>query len=270
MWPLYGTCRSRHVFAADASAASTLPTFVVKRAGSGVFVSPPPQPAQKLPELGSFGSLFHVTLSCAAAWIASYSFGATTRGSSLTHDLTPGMCLIEFSSTADGWVCRRRTRPGRAGGRRGRAASRDADVVHVRVLAGDLAGMSMRGKRVPTSLYGRPASRGATPGCSVAGHRDVEQLAAEQLAVRDGLAAAETTPLLRVRLADRTPAASGPCRAALRAAPRRRAHRQARVRIAVLPPRRSRSREVRARVGSWSQDDVRALRRRIAMNRGAP
>jgi len=55
-------------FAELASAASTLPTLVVKRAGLVVFVSPACRSQlQKLPEPASFGSDFHTTLSCAAA-----------------------------------------------------------------------------------------------------------------------------------------------------------------------------------------------------------
>ena len=55
----------------------------------------------------SFGSLFQTTFSWAAAWIASYSFGATTARKLLTWTTcAPGMCLIELSSTLTGkWFC---------------------------------------------------------------------------------------------------------------------------------------------------------------------
>ena len=75
------------------------------------------------------------------------------------------------------------------------------------------AGMSIRGGpgAFPTSVYAVagfvPGQPGARPVGSVEArrHRDVEQLAADQVAVGDGLAAADTTPLLTVRLPTGTP-----------------------------------------------------------------
>ncbi len=64
---------------------------------------------QKLPEVPepNFGSLFHTTFSCEAAWIASYSRSATTaRKFSIRTTCAPGMLLIEPSSTLTGvWFC---------------------------------------------------------------------------------------------------------------------------------------------------------------------
>src|SRR5215207_8551228 len=96
------------VFADAASAPSTLPVAVVKRAGFVVLVSPAWRSHdQKLPEPGSFGSLFQTTFSWPAAWIALYSCGATTARKLPTRTtLAPGMCLIDDSSTLTGkWFC---------------------------------------------------------------------------------------------------------------------------------------------------------------------
>src|SRR3954454_18726738 len=74
------------VFAPDAIAAWTPPVSAVNRAGFVAFVSPALRSHdQKLPAPPSpnFGSLFQVTFSSAAAWIASYSIGATTAMKSL-------------------------------------------------------------------------------------------------------------------------------------------------------------------------------------------
>src|SRR5947199_4775545 len=108
-WPLYAYLYvALTTFAELASAASTLPTFVVKRAGLVVFVSPACRSQlQKLPEPESFGSDFQTTLSCAAAWIASYSFGATTARKLFTWTTCAfGMWAIDFGSTLIGkWFC---------------------------------------------------------------------------------------------------------------------------------------------------------------------
>src|SRR5579884_1921318 len=100
-WPLYGyvyvcftTC------AAEASAASTLPV------SANVFVATfPPLSSLRIwlqmsPLDGSAGRGPHLTCSSAAAWIASYSLGATTpRKLFLRTMRTPGMWLIDEAST---------------------------------------------------------------------------------------------------------------------------------------------------------------------------
>src|SRR3954449_11452410 len=102
--PLYGTLYVPDTtWAADASAASTLPlfTFIVWRA---VAESPSARICLKrLPLDGSVGISDHFTLSCACAWIAAHSSGATTpRKSFLRTTLAPGMWAIEPSSTDTG------------------------------------------------------------------------------------------------------------------------------------------------------------------------
>src|SRR5436190_23085483 len=156
-WPLYAYLYvAVSTFAELASAASTLPTFVVKRAGLVVFVSPACRSQlQKFPDPESFGSDFQTTFSCAAAWIASYSFGATTARKLLTcTTLTFGMCEIDFGSTLIGkWFCDV-TAPCPCG-RTTRACSirgirRLCTYVYVPVT---LSGMSTRIGAVPRSLY---------------------------------------------------------------------------------------------------------------------
>src|SRR5438046_10707610 len=85
-WPLYAYLYvAVRTFAELASAASTLPTFVVKRAGLVVFVSPACRsPLPKLPEPARFGSDFQTTLRRAAASISSSSLDAPTPGRLLT------------------------------------------------------------------------------------------------------------------------------------------------------------------------------------------
>src|SRR4051794_21121885 len=95
--------------------------FVVYRAGFVWFVSPAlrSQP-QKFAVGVSFGSSFQTTLSCAAAWIASYSFGAVTaRKLPTCTTFTFGMWLTDDASTLCGklfcdvtppWPCGRTTR----------------------------------------------------------------------------------------------------------------------------------------------------------------
>ena len=52
---------------------------------------------------GRIGFVFHTTFSCAAAWIASNSFGATTPRKLFTcTTCAPGMCAIELASTLTG------------------------------------------------------------------------------------------------------------------------------------------------------------------------
>ena len=52
---------------------------------------------------GRIGFVFHTTFSCAAAWIASNSFGATTpRKLSTWTTFAPGMCAIDLASTLTG------------------------------------------------------------------------------------------------------------------------------------------------------------------------
>ena len=52
---------------------------------------------------GRIGFVFQTTFSCAAAWIASYSFGATTPRKLFTcTTFAPGMCAIEVGSTLTG------------------------------------------------------------------------------------------------------------------------------------------------------------------------
>jgi hypothetical protein len=56
--------------------------------------------SNSFPPGSTFGGAAHLTFNCAAAWMASYSFGATTpRKSFLRTTRAPGMCLIELSST---------------------------------------------------------------------------------------------------------------------------------------------------------------------------
>ena len=83
----------------------------------------------------SFGSFFQTTFSWAAAWIASYSFGATTARKLPTWTtLTPGMCLIELASTLSGkWFCEVTAPWPRGPHDAGVEHPRDADVVDVRV-----------------------------------------------------------------------------------------------------------------------------------------
>ena len=58
----------------------------------------------RFPALGSVGIGAQVTFNCAAAWIASYSFGATTATKSLTRTTwAPGMWLIEVGSMLSGF-----------------------------------------------------------------------------------------------------------------------------------------------------------------------
>ncbi len=53
----------------------------------------------RLPVVGRIGLSCQVTLSCAAAWIASYSSGATTpRKFPCCKTFTFGICAIEFGS----------------------------------------------------------------------------------------------------------------------------------------------------------------------------
>src|SRR5262249_60663584 len=61
---------------------------------------------QKLAELPdpNFGSLFQTTFSCAAPWIALYSFGAATATKlPIRTTRAPSMFLIELSSMEIGW-----------------------------------------------------------------------------------------------------------------------------------------------------------------------
>ena len=52
---------------------------------------------------GRIGLVFHTTFSCAAAWIASNSFGATTpRKLPTCTTFAPGMWAIDFASTLIG------------------------------------------------------------------------------------------------------------------------------------------------------------------------
>ena len=74
------------VFAALARPASTNgPESVVKRGGFVVFVSPAVRshPQKLLLGWGKPSFVSQTTFNCAAAWIASYSFGATTERKSL-------------------------------------------------------------------------------------------------------------------------------------------------------------------------------------------
>ena len=127
----------------------------MKRAGLVVFVSPAWRSHdQKLPEPASFGSFFQTTFSWAAAWIASYSFGATTARKLPTWTtLAPGMCLIDDASTLTGkWFCEvtapwprgRTTRAWSIPGTRMLCT-----YVYLPVI---LPGRSMRGDVVPTIL----------------------------------------------------------------------------------------------------------------------
>jgi hypothetical protein len=85
--------------AAEARPPSTLPATVV------VFTIWPALSCARswltmLPSPGRIGFAFHLTFSCAAAWIASYSFGATTARRLLRRTIfTFGRCLIELAST---------------------------------------------------------------------------------------------------------------------------------------------------------------------------
>lgn len=103
----------------------------------------------------------HVTFSCDAAWIASYSVGATTP-TKLPRRTTwaPGMLLIELSSTLRtvklagpplGPVPRRFAAPR---GRTGRPWSMPGTRTFWMYVyfPETLSGMSIRGTRVPTTL----------------------------------------------------------------------------------------------------------------------
>ena len=174
-----------------------------------------------------------VTFSCAAAWIASYSCGATTpRKLPFWRTFAPGMWLIERRRrpTAPSGSCRHRRRPGRAAGRYGRgscpgtgccarrctcrspspgcrsaAARGDADQ---RVLAhGFVSGWREAGT-------GGSEDRGRASGVARA-HLTLKSLPPTRCAVGDGLAAARDDAL-RDGEASR-PARRGssrPCRAA--------------------------------------------------------
>ena len=99
-----------YVFAADFIAASRLafvPACAAMRAGALPALSWSRIHFQRFPLPEMTGGSDHCTLICAAAWIASYSFGATTPSTLPTCTIfTPARCLIEFSSilTATGFV----------------------------------------------------------------------------------------------------------------------------------------------------------------------
>ena len=167
---------------ADASAVSTLPVFAAIRAGAlparVVLAHLLAQVARRRQRSGVSA---HFTLSCAAAWIASYSVGATTpRKSPLRTTCAPGMCLIELSSTETAsrfvpspyapWPRGRTTRPCSIPGTR--------MFCDVGVLAGrPCPGCRSAATRcVPTSLYcaDRLRRRDCPASSVAAGDRDVE------------------------------------------------------------------------------------------------
>ena len=176
---------------------------------------------------GRIGLVFHTTFSCAAAWIASYSFGATTpRKLPTCTTFAPGMCAIELRVDADRDVrVVRVRRPGRAAAPRGRAASRAPG----RCARTCSSRSPCPGCRRATTAFGsssdrlvgrRTASTAPRPGCRLTfAHRDVEELAADELAVGDRLAAARDDALVDREARDRARRASSrPCRAAPAAA----------------------------------------------------
>ena len=88
------------VFAADLRPASTLPLFTVNTAFAWPAASWARICLQRLPGVGRMAVSFQVTLSWAAAWIASNSLGATTaRKSPWRTTCAPGMCEIELGSS---------------------------------------------------------------------------------------------------------------------------------------------------------------------------
>ena len=138
-----------------------------------------------LPEI--VGGSAHSTFSWAAAWIASYSFGATTpRKSPRRTTCTPGMCLIELSSTERISVARP-VAVGALAARPHEPAVQHpghADVVHVGVRARSpwpgcrsagtraIADELVRARRLRRRLARVERRRG---------HRDVEELVADEL-----------------------------------------------------------------------------------------
>ena len=150
---------------------------------------------------GRIGVSAHLTLSCAAACTTWYSTGPTTaRKSPSRTTLTFGRCLIELSSTDSGFAKPSVSHgpwPGRI--QRRVQHAREPDVVRV----GELAATPSPGcRRAAPSC--RPACTGSTgfAGADAVLQRrrrqvDVEELAADELAVGDGLAAARDDALAR-------------------------------------------------------------------------
>src|SRR5690348_32263 len=149
-WYVY-VCET--VFAAAAIPASMLPLLTVNAAFARPAASWARICLKSPPGVGRIELSFHVTLSCDAAWIASYSRGATTpRKSPWRTTRAPGRFLIELSSTEmigapvpNGPCPRgRTTRPWSMPGTRMLCT-----YVYVPAI---FAGRSTRGTRVPTTL----------------------------------------------------------------------------------------------------------------------
>src|SRR5215469_4954670 len=91
------------VLAAPAIALSTAPLLTLKAAAIWPELSNWRMLCQRLPLPLIVGGACHATFSSAAAWIASYSSGATTpRKFAFWMIWTFGMCLTELGSTLIG------------------------------------------------------------------------------------------------------------------------------------------------------------------------
>ena len=149
-----GTCRSpRDAVAAEASAASTLPCCAAEL-GDGLAgaVEVRASTSRGSRARRSCGGSAHVTFSCAAAWIASYSFGATTPRKLPRRTICDARDVLDRARVdARG----SRVRPVAVGALAARPDDpavqhpRDADVVHVRVRAGHLRRDVERGTARP-------------------------------------------------------------------------------------------------------------------------
>src|SRR5579871_1729585 len=91
------------VLAAPAIAESTAPLLTEYLAAIWPALSNCRMLCQRLPLPEIVGGVDHATFSSAAAWIASYSSGATTpRKLAFWMTCTFGMCLMELVSTLNG------------------------------------------------------------------------------------------------------------------------------------------------------------------------